>query len=60
MINEQDILKRASERLSSIQKNIAQMKESRIEEKYVIEFHSVLGKLEGVGIDVSEKGEFRP
>ena len=50
--NKQDTLARAYAMLSSLRKNIAQM--GAVEETYVREFHTVLTKLEGIGIDVSE------
>jgi hypothetical protein len=48
----QDELARAYAMLSSLRNNIAQM--GAVEETYVREFHTVLTKLEGIGIDVSE------
>jgi len=50
--NSQDVLIRAYAMLSALRKNIAQM--GAVEETYVREFHTVLTKLEGIGIDVSE------
>ena len=52
--NNQDALARAYAMLSSLRKNIGQMSDYNIEEKYVTEFHSVLDRLEGIGMDVSE------
>jgi hypothetical protein len=51
--NSQDELARAYAMLSSLRKNIEQMT-STIPETYVHEFHKVLDKLEGIGIDVSD------
>jgi hypothetical protein len=51
--NSQDILARAYATLSSLRKNIDQMT-ALVPEAYVNEFHSVLTKLEGIEIDVSE------
>lgn len=50
--NKQDALIRAYAMLSSLRKNIEQL--SRVEEKYVNEFHIVLDKLEKIDISVSE------
>jgi hypothetical protein len=50
----QDTLARAYAMLSALRKNISQMKTYDIEEKYVTEFHNVLDKLEGVGIETAE------
>ena len=52
--NSQDELKRAYPMLSSLQKNIAQMTEYSVEEKFVREFHAVLDRLEGIGMEVAE------
>ena len=53
--NEQDILARAFATLSSFQKNIdSETVPYSVEETYVREFHSVLDRLEAIGIDVSE------
>ena len=52
--NNQDALTRAHAMLSSLRKNIDQMTEYNVTETYVHEFHNVLEKLEGIGIDVSE------
>jgi len=51
--DKQDKLARAYATLSSLRKNIEQMT-TLVPETYVNEFHSVLTKLEGIGIDVSE------
>jgi hypothetical protein len=51
--NSQDELIRAYAMLSSLRKNIEQ-KSSPIPEKYVHEYHTVLDRLEGMGIDISE------
>lgn len=50
--NSQDELARAYAMLSALRKNIAQM--SDVTEAYVREFHSVLDKLDRIGIDVTE------
>ena len=52
--NKQDALARAFAKLSSLRKNIDKMTASRVPETYVREFHTVLGRLEGIGIGVSE------
>ncbi len=52
--NNQDTLARAYAMLSSLRKNIGSMKEYSILETYANEFHAVLDRLEGTGIDVSE------
>lgn len=52
--NKQDILARAYATLSSLRKNIDRMTTSLAPEIYVREFHTVLDRLEGIGIDVSE------
>lgn len=49
----QDKLFRAYARLSSLRKNISDIK-GLIEEKYVYEYHEILDKLESLGIGVSE------
>lgn len=51
--NKQDKLARAYAMLSSLRKNIDQMT-TLVPEAYVNEFHSVLTKLEGIGINVCE------
>jgi len=51
--NKQDILARAYAMLSSLRKNIDQIT-SGVTETYVREFHTVLDRLEGIEIDVSE------
>ncbi len=50
--NNQDVLARAYAMLIALQKNIAQMK--YVKETYVCEFHTVLDRLEGIGVEVSE------
>jgi len=50
----QDTLARAYAMLSSLRKNIEQMTTYNVLETYVREFHTVLDRLEGIGIDVSE------
>jgi len=52
--NAQDIVARAYARLLTLRKNVNQVAEYNIEEKYVRECHSVLDRLEDVGIDISE------
>jgi len=52
--NEQDVLARACERLSALRKNIGEMVDYLVLETYVQEFHAVLDRIEGIGIDVSE------
>ena len=52
--NSQDELARAYATLKALRNNIDKMKEYSIPEKYVDEFHSVLGKLEGVGMETAE------
>jgi hypothetical protein len=49
----QDALARAYATLSSLRKNIGEIT-TGVRETYVHEFHSVLDKLENIGIDVSE------
>ena len=51
--NRQDALVRAYAMLSSLRKNITQIV-GNVEETYVREFHAVLDRLKGIGIDVSE------
>ena len=51
--NKQDALARAYVMLSSLRKNIEQIT-ALVPETYMNEFHSVLTKLEGMEIDVSE------
>jgi len=53
-MDKQDELIRAYATLKALRTNIDKMKEYSIEEKYVIEFHNVLSKLEGVGINTAE------
>jgi hypothetical protein len=50
----QDELARAYAILNSLRDNISQITEYRVEEKYVNEFHTVLDKLESVGIETTE------
>ena len=52
----QDTLARAYVTLSSLRKNIDQMADykGKVLETYVREFHTVLDRLEGIGVDVSE------
>ena len=52
--NKQDELARAYAMLSSLRKNIGQMSDYSIPETYVREFHTVLDRLTGIGINVSE------
>ena len=49
--NSQDEIARAYATLLSLRKNIEKI---LVSEKYVREYHAVLDKLEGVGIDISE------
>lgn len=51
--NKQDVLARAYATLSSLRKNIDQMT-ALVPETYLREFHAMLDRLEGIGIDVSE------
>ncbi|MFC2011678.1 hypothetical protein ACFLVU_00980 [Chloroflexota bacterium] len=50
----QDILARAYTNLSALRKNIGEMTDYLVPETYVKEFHAVLDRIEGIGIDVSE------
>lgn len=50
--NKGDAFARAYVTLQSLRKNIEHI--GGVEEKYVREFHAVLDRLEGIGIDVSE------
>ena len=52
--NKQDILARAYAMLSSLRKNIGETASHNVPEKYVHEFHTVLNKLEGIGLDIAE------
>jgi len=52
--NKQDELVRAYTMLTSLRKNIDRMTTNSILETYAREFHTVLDKLEGVGINVAE------
>jgi len=51
--NTRDTFSRAYARLSSLRKNINDIKYG-IEEKYVCEYHEILNKLQDLGVDVSE------
>jgi ABC-type lipoprotein release transport system permease subunit len=50
---QQDELARAYARLSSLRKNIGDIKYG-IEEKYVFEYHGILDKFQYLGVDTSE------
>jgi hypothetical protein len=52
----QDTLARAYAMLSALRKNIDQMADykGKVTETYVREFHAVLDRLDGIGIDVSD------
>lgn len=50
----QDTLARAYAMLSALRQNISQIKDYSVEEKYVNEFHNVLGKLDSIGIETAE------
>lgn len=50
----QDVLARAYARLSSLRKNVSQMSVNQILETYVNEYHAILDKLKGIGIEISE------
>ena len=52
--NKQDELARAYAMLSSLRKNIGQMTKYNVLETYVHEFHTVLDRLEKIGVEVSE------
>ena len=52
--NNQDELARAYAMLQALRKNVEKMTKLSIEETFVHEFHSALGKLTGIKIDVSE------
>ena len=52
--NKQDILARAYATLLSLRKNISQMKAGHVLETYVNEYHTVLDRLGGIDIDVTE------
>ncbi len=53
--NEQDALARAFATLSSLRKHVGEITARYgVRETYVHEFHTVLDKLKGIGIDVSE------
>ena len=48
----QDILARALARLQGLRNNVADL--TSVEEIYVREYHEVLDKLEGIGVDTSD------
>ena len=52
--NNEDELIRAYTMLSALRENINQITKNDIEETYVREFHTVLDKVEGIGIEVTE------
>ena len=52
--NKQDELARAYTMLKSLRSNIGQMTTNRVPETYVHEFHTVLSKLEDMGMDVAD------
>ena len=52
--NKEDELIRAYTALKSLRENIGQVTDYSVPETYVLEFHSVLDKLESIGIGVSE------
>jgi len=52
--NKQDILARAFKMLSSLRKNIDQMTDPNVPEKYVNEYHVVLDGLKVIGMDLPE------
>jgi len=52
--NKQDTLARAHTMLSSLRKYIDPMTSHDVPEMYVGEFHTVLDRLQGIGIDVAE------
>lgn len=54
MTQNQDVYVRAYSLLSSLRENIGRMTNYSITEKYVREYHTVLDRLEGIGIDVSD------
>ena len=51
--NNSDVVARAYVTLASLRKNIDQINRS-IPEKYVQEYHTVLDKLTGIGLDITE------
>lgn len=54
MDRQKDAIARAYARLVSLRENMAAMEKTRVEEKYVREFHDILASIESVGIDISE------
>jgi len=52
--NKQDELIRVYVTLKSLRENIGQMTDYSVQETYVHEFHTVLDRLESIGIDVAE------
>ncbi len=54
MESSQDTLVRAFAKLSSLRNNIGEMTTEIVPDTYVHEFHAVLDKLGGIGMDVSE------
>ncbi|MFC1966427.1 hypothetical protein ACFLWI_05735 [Chloroflexota bacterium] len=52
--NKQDALLRAYATLLSLRKNIVEMRNNNIHEKYVQEYHAVLDRLKSLAIDVAE------
>lgn len=54
MTEEQDHFARVFSLLSSLREYIGSINDYTVEEIYVIEYHSVLDKLEGIGIATSE------
>ena len=52
--NKQDVLARVLATLPALRKNIDDMKDNLVLETYVREFHTVLDRLDGIGINVSE------
>jgi hypothetical protein len=52
--DKQDALARAFATLSSLRKNIGEMTTYSVEETYVREFHTVLDRVEAMGLDISD------
>ncbi len=52
--NQQDGLARAYAMLKSLRENIKEMTTYNVLEAYVSEFHTVLDRLEAIGVDVAE------
>ena len=52
--DKQDKVARAYATLTSLRKNVSEMREQLIVETYVREYHAVLDRLEGIGIDITE------